>query len=470
MSRRPSPAEPDAQTSPVLIVDSVRVRKRRHLVLGLVLGAATTAAYLIGSGRVFGYDAAVTFENFIATPSLVDAFAVSTQQPTIPLAQIAGNDHVLISLISHVIYSLTGSKSEVVYRVLPALAAGGTVAAVAAALAARFGLLAGAGAGLYIATNPMFVENSRDVRGYSLATVCAVLATLLFLSFPPPDKGRVGRWRLALYGALLGLAIAAHAYAGLVLVAHFLWVVVRRSWPEFRRLVPAWALAAAIALAANGYILWVDATQGGFLPKLFDPAYPRDLVFYLLGAPALVAVGLWLSTAGLGLWALRGNRLMWTSVVLVAAVVLLLWLVVQPVYLYPRFFVFLVPGCALLIAAAIKRWKVLGPVVMVGAAVAGASQVADYTTDPLALRQAAQLVAQTEAAGQRTCVIHSDEQAFGAYAGGFTVVSSPDQLQGCDLVVVVSWAVDIPLRDEAAREFPRRTVLPAYYPTVVLER
>src|SRR5207249_4752459 len=99
----------------------------RPKLVGLALGAATAAAYLIGSGRVFGYDSAVTFANFIATPSLLDAFAVSTQQPTIPLAQIAGNDHVLVSLISHLLYSLTGTRSEVVYRLVPALAAGGAV-------------------------------------------------------------------------------------------------------------------------------------------------------------------------------------------------------------------------------------------------------------------------------------------------------------------------------------------------------
>jgi len=84
---------------------------------------------------VFGYDSAVTFANFIATPNLLDAFAVHTQQATIPLAQIAGNDHVLVSLVSHVIYSVTGTHSELVYRLLPALAAGGTVAVTTIALA-----------------------------------------------------------------------------------------------------------------------------------------------------------------------------------------------------------------------------------------------------------------------------------------------------------------------------------------------
>jgi hypothetical protein len=35
---------------------------------------------------------------------------------------------------------------------------------------------------------------------------------------------------------------------------------------------------------------------------------------------------------------------------------------------------------------------------------------------------------------------------------------------------VVSWNVDLALRDAAAQQFPRRTILPAYYPAIVLER
>src|SRR6266852_8336355 len=97
------------------------------LVAGAALGIATAAAYLIGSGRSFGYDAAATFGNFVATPNLIDAFAVHSAMPSMPLKSIASNDHVFLSLVSHVIYSLTGSRSEVVYRLMPALAAGGTV-------------------------------------------------------------------------------------------------------------------------------------------------------------------------------------------------------------------------------------------------------------------------------------------------------------------------------------------------------
>src|SRR5947207_8871852 len=152
---------------------------RKSVVSGALLGIATFAVYMIGSSRSFGYDAAATFANFVATPSLWDAFAVRSVIPTIPVTQVATNDHVLVSLLSHLIYSATGSRSEVVYRVLPALAGGATVGLSTGVLVRRFGLLAGACAGLYIAAVPLFVDNSRDLRGYSLAALGSVAGTIL---------------------------------------------------------------------------------------------------------------------------------------------------------------------------------------------------------------------------------------------------------------------------------------------------
>jgi hypothetical protein len=102
--------------------------------------------------------------------------------------------------------------------------------------------------------------------------------------------------------------------------------------------------------------------------------------------------------------------------------------------------------------------------------VAAISQVPLYIEDPLALPQAAAAVERVHASGGRPCVIHSDEQILAAYTRDFAVVSSPAQLANCDAVVVVSWGVDVQLRDLAAQEFPRATTLPAYYPAVVLER
>ena len=437
--------------------------RRAEVWVGLLLGIATFAAYMIGSNRSLGYDAAASFANFIATPSIWDAFAVRSVIPTIPVTQVATNDHVLLSLLSHFIYSATGTRSEVVYRLLPALAAGATVGVSTAALARRFGILAGICAGLFIATDPLFVDNGRDIRGYSLAALGSVIATLILSS-------RWTRGRLIAYALIMGLAISAQLFAGVVLLCHVAWMLTRRSRPELVRLAPAWFVSLLIGVAANANIQFIEFTQHGLPAPMFYPTFPSDLVFFLLGAPVLLPIGLWLSSAGLGLWLQRKQPWFWAASAVLAAVVLVLWLVLRPAFLYPRFFIFLVPACAYLMAAAIARWWVLAPVVVLGAVAAVASQAAGYTEDPLALPQAAAAVARIHASGQRACVIHSDEQVLSAYTTDFTVVTRPEQLHDCDAVVVVSWGVDLGLRDEAAREFPRLTTLQAYYPAVVLER
>ena len=436
---------------------------KKEAAAGLVLGVATFAVYMIGSNRSFGYDAAATFANFIATPSIWDAFAVRTVIPTIPIDQVATNDHVLLSLLSHFIYSATGSRSAVVYRVIPALAAGATVGLSTSVLTRRFGLLAGVCAGLFIATDPLFVDNSRDLRGYSLAALGSVLATLLLAA-------KWTRARLVLYAVVMGLAIAAQLFAGVVLLCHVAWIATRRSRGDFVALIPAWAGALAIGIAANASIYYIELTRHGLPPPLFNPTFPRDLVLFLVGAPVLLPVGLWLACVGLGVWTMRREPWLWASVAVLAAVVAVLWLGVRPAYLYPRFFIFLVPAFAFLIASAIKRWWVLAPVVLLGALLAGVSQASGYTQDPLALPQAAAAAERVEASGQRACVIHSDEQLLSAYTSEFTVVTQADQLAGCDAVIVVSWGVELDLRDTAAREFPRLSTLPAYYPAVVLAR
>jgi hypothetical protein len=225
-----------------------------------------------------------------------------------------------------------------------------------------------------------------------------------------------------------------------------------------------------IGAAANANIEIMVFVQHGFPASQFDPTFPRDLVLFLLGAPVLLTVGLWLSTVGLGLWAVRREPVVWAAVGVVAVVIVVLWLILQPAYLFPRFFIFLIPGIAYVMAAAIQRWKVLAPVVLTGAVAAVVAQVPGYMQDPLALPQAAAAVESARAAGSTVCVIHSDEQVLAAYTTHFKVVTTAGELAGCDEVVVVSWNVDLALRELAAQEFPRGTLLPAGYPAVVLGR
>src|SRR5204862_7726016 len=119
------------------------------------------------------------------------------------------------------------------------------------------------------------------------------------------------------------------------------------------------------------------------------PEFPRDLVLFLVGAPVVLPVGLWLATVGLGVWTQRRQAWLWTTLGVVAVVVAVLWLGLRPAFLYPRFFIFLVPACGYLVASAIARWWVLAPVVVLGAAAAAVGQAPTYLQDPLALPQAA---------------------------------------------------------------------------------
>ena len=201
--------------------------------------------------------------------------------------QVATNDHVLVSLLSHLIYSATGSRSEVVYRVLPALAGGATVGLSTGVLVRRFGLLAGACAGLYIAAVPLFVDNSRDLRGYSLAALGSVAGTILIRG----RGDRRSRWSLAAYAVVMGLAIAAQLFAVVVLLCHLAWILTRRSRARLIELAPAWTAAALIGLAANANIQVTEFVQHGLPAPLFYPTFPRDLVLFLVGAPVLLPVG-----------------------------------------------------------------------------------------------------------------------------------------------------------------------------------
>src|SRR5450759_121680 len=248
------------------------VQHRAPAIVGAILGIATAAVYLIGANRSYGYDAAATFANFVATPSVWDAFAIHSVLPTVPIKSVASNDHVLLSFLSHVIYSMSGSRSEIVYRLLPALAAGATVGVTTTVLNLRFGLVAGISAGLFIATDPLFVENSRDLRGYSLAALGAVVATVIL-------AGRWTRWRLVAYALLIGLAIAAQFFAVVVLLMHVAWIVARGSWPQVRRLLPAWIVAAAIGVAANANI------------QVMEPVF--SVVVLLMHVAWIVARGSW---------------------------------------------------------------------------------------------------------------------------------------------------------------------------------
>src|SRR5258708_23836186 len=164
---------------------------------------------------------------------------------------------------------------------------------------------------------------------------------------------------------------------------HIAWIASRGSWSQVRQLAPAWIAAAVIGVAANANIQVMELFQHGYPPSIFYPDFPRDLVFFLVGAPVLLSLGLWLSTAALGLWTQRRERWLWAAIAVVGVVVAVLWWGLRPAFLYPRFFMFLIPGGAYLIAAPIARWRVLVPVAGAGARGAAGAPAAPLADDPI---------------------------------------------------------------------------------------
>src|SRR2546421_11582865 len=136
----------------------------------------------------------------------------------------------------------------------------------------------------------------------------------------------------------MGLAISAQLFAGVVLLLHIAWILTRRSKHEVLHLAPAWIAALVIGVTANATIQVTELTQRGLPPQMFNPTFPSDTVFFLLGAPVLLPLGLWLSSAGRCLWLERRQEWLWSSLAVVAAGGLALWLVLPAALFSPRRF------------------------------------------------------------------------------------------------------------------------------------
>lgn len=160
---------------------------------------------------------------------------------------------------------------------------------------------AGLAAAALVAVNPLLVWFSQEARSYALATLLSAVALVLLLrALDDPRRGRL----LAAWALAAALALATHYFTAFVLAPQALWLL----WRHPRR---KGALAAVGALALAGLALLplllaqagnpydIAGTSLGLrlvqVPKQFLLGYrgPLALPLGLLGA-ALVAGGIWL--------------------------------------------------------------------------------------------------------------------------------------------------------------------------------
>jgi hypothetical protein len=346
-------------------------------------------------------------------------------------------------------------------RVLPILFAALAVALVAWWALRLWGTLAGIVAALLIAVNPLFAFSSRSVRGYSLMTLCVVASSILCVRL----LRREDRTSSVAYVIAAAAGIATHLFA-LVPFAAQVGVVAARGERTGR-----WAarFGSAFVLGGMAYVEigpgMVDSAQDE--AHHFRPRFPLTLAHALLGGTA-IAVAATAVLFFLGIITLRRRELLVATGILVA-LFLLIWLVVQPFDLYPRFLVWLVAAVALVAAAAVARWRFTLPLVVAAVAALVVVDVRDWTENPLPDRQAALLIRDARALGDRVCVLPLVRGSLLAYTRAPREVTSARNFARCD-VVVGTLADSRTLLFAARRDFSHDWTLTAETPYFVYSR
>jgi uncharacterized membrane protein len=148
-----------------------------------------------GAGRGYDQDSGLTVGLFVATRSIWDAF---------DRAYLLTNQ-VFFSFLDHLVYSATGSSSEVAVRLLPITISAVAVGLLAGVVTQRFGVVPGLASAAVLATNPLFAVEGSQVRGYSLVVLCAIVTTTLFLRALTTDRMRSAQELATRFSARSGL-------------------------------------------------------------------------------------------------------------------------------------------------------------------------------------------------------------------------------------------------------------------------
>lgn len=239
-------------------------------------------------------------------------------------------------------------------------------------------------AALLLAVHPFAVQWGQQLRGYSLLVLLTVASTLLFVrAVESPTWGRS-----IAYGVVSALAVYTQFFAVLVVAAHLGSLPVRGALPR-RLLVGAGASAGLLLLPALEFFV---NREGDPLDWVAVPGREQ-----LLGTAEALAGGAGAQLVVYGLAAAAGTVVLLRRVVdrtdpddAWRAALAVLLLVVPPVatlavsltvkpLVEARFLIVVVPGLALVVAAAIDRLRgALGPTVLIAVLVVSGLGLRDW--------------------------------------------------------------------------------------------
>ncbi len=399
------------------------VRRRSDQVVGAVFGLATAFVLAGNLGRSFDFDEAVAVRRVISRGS-----------PSFALTEVVEfNNHLLFSAWQSAWWGW-GGEGETRQRVFPVLYGALAVALLAGWLTRRRGAWAGIAGGLVMLANPMFVTQSRAVRGYSLSVLGATIAVVCALEYVrhADEPGR--RRTLLLAGHALGIVIAmgTHGFAGVALGPVGLATLVLLGRFD-RRLILSWLAA------AGGLVLVYVWTFADLLDKA-DERGNRYLSFFgelvvqeLLGRETatvvilggLVAFGVLTVVVGDDTNRRRAGGAVLLVGVLVVAQGWYAWQIAQPFDLYPRFFLTVLPLIAVAVAIAVARHpQLLVLVVLATFVVSGEVRAARDAELPL--RDAGEVVVAAAGLGWEVCAVGAGPIELYTAGRPITEIGVPD--------------------------------------------
>lgn len=409
--------------------------------VGLAGFALAAATYLVGAGHSFTYDESVTVGFFVDTPSLLDPFR----------RQVVFNNHPLFSFIEHLVWS-SGGRTETWMRLLPALFGAGAVGLLGWWLTCRRGILAGLCGAAVLGANPIFADNARTARGYSLLVLCAVASSIAMLQLV--ERGEQRRWSVVYVAAAAG-GLATHVYMAFVVVGHVAFVVAKARPSGAWRM--RWYLSALLGAVAYLGMLGHMAAAARLQGRQFRLSLPLDVARDALGThPA--AVALLAAVLGAAVWVTRLRRETVAPAIAVGAMLVTLWVVIAP-FTQVRFFMWLVPGVAAGTALVVSRWPVAAVPVLAALTAMGLVQADRWPSDGRALPTAAHVVDWTRARHGEPCAMASEGLIM--YTTPPRHIVDHPEAQSCDvLVAFTTWYRFDSVLDGTASTLPHVWELP----------
>lgn len=271
------------------------------------------------------------------------------------------NNHILYSLLCRACLGLFG-ESEPIAR-LPAIAMGLLSVVLMYQFARHYTSRQSALLGAYfLAISAFHIDHSTEARGYSGLLLLGLASSQLFLTALQTDRTRHWCW----YGILTVLGMYMHAYMVLVCLSQsvcavVLWAARRRallSSVPLRRFFTVLGIAAAATLLLyspvirqfivnTGKVRTVDVSRLPFLITFFQTVFPG--ITRVPGAvlySAACAAGILLLLRSVN--AAHRVLVCYTAVLLILPISL--YISINPMFIFERYFVFTLPFWLLLLA------------------------------------------------------------------------------------------------------------------------